>query len=314
LVLKNQALSLGYPGVIAGIFAVLFMLGIVGASGNVVFEGTFSSEILSTNRFYRVYLPPNYDQTKQSFPVLYVQDGQNAFSTVGPHVAFGWGNWELDKTADRLVSEKRMRPIIMVAVDCNASRYREYRGPVPISQDNKAYERYSRFLLEELKPKIDREYRTLRNAADTGLIGSSMGGICSVALAWERSNVFGVAASLSGAFQVEKQFFAEKVLGNYTGKAKPIRVYLDSGVTDYSGGDDGAKQTEAVAREFERIGWKQGVNLMRFVDKPLTAAELAPYNLPEDKFKEAQRSQHNEFYWRLRAWRALTFLFPPDSK
>jgi len=103
------------------------------------------------------------------------------------------------------------------------------------------------------------------------------------------------------------------VLRNYSGKTRPIRIYLDSGITDYTGGDDGAKQTEAVAQELERIGWKRGTNLMHFVDKPLTAAELAPYHLAENKFNEAQRSQHNEFYWRLRAWRALTFLFPPEE-
>jgi hypothetical protein len=57
-----------------------------------------------------------------------------------------------------------------------------------------------------------------------------------------------------GRFQVEKEFFLEKVLGNYSGVAKPIRVYLDSGTSDYTGGDDGLKQTEAVARELERIG------------------------------------------------------------
>src|ERR1051325_8469957 len=112
---------------------LMLMLETNGASGKVVFEGSFSSEILSTNRFCRIYLPPGYylDSTNR-YPVLYVQDGQNAFSTVGPHVAFGWGNWELDKTADRLVAENKMRPLIIVAIDCSPSRYREYRGPVPI--------------------------------------------------------------------------------------------------------------------------------------------------------------------------------------
>lgn len=295
----------------AGILALLLMFGTAGACANVVFEGTFPSEVLSTNRFYRVYLPPSYASSAERYPVLYVHDGQNAFSTAGPHAAFGWGNWALDHTADRLIEEKKMRPIIMVAIDCNASRYREYRGPIPSPQDNKAYERYYRFLVEELKPAIDRQYRTLTGPENTGLLGSSMGGICSLALAWEHPNIFGRAASLSGAFQVEKQFFADKVLGSYTGTPKPIRIYLDSGITDYSGGDDGARQTEAVARALQRIGWKPGVDLMHFVDQPLTASQLEPYRLDAGKFAEAQRSQHNEFYWRLRAWRALTFLFPP---
>lgn len=292
---------------------VIFMLGITGAAGNIVFEGTIQSDILQTNRFIRVYLPPSYEESKSArFPVLYVHDGQNAFSTAGPHAAFGWGNWELDKTSDRLIAENKMRPIIIVAIDCNASRYREYRGPIMPGSDNRAYARYARFLLQELKPRIDRDYRTLRGPEHTGLLGSSMGGICSLALAWEHPETFGLAASLSGAFQVEKQHFAENVISSPIAKKKPIRIYLDSGIGDYSGGDDGLKHTEAIAMQLQRLGWKPGDDLLHHIDRPLTAEQLKPFNLPNDKFKEAQRSQHNELYWRLRAWRPLTFLFPPE--
>lgn len=285
------------------------------ARGAIVFEGPIFSETFHSNRFVRVYVPPSYSADKNSrYPVLYVHDGQNAFSSVGPHVAFGWGNWELDKTAERLAREGKMEEIIIVAVDCSAGRYREYRGPVPPQTNNVAYEKYRKFLVEELKTKIDREYRTLTNASNTGLVGSSMGGICSLAMAWEQPEVFGKVASLSGAYQVEKQYFTREVLGTYQGKRKAIKVYLDSGITDFSGGDDGAKETAAVAGELKRIGWKEGVDLVHFTEQPLTAEELKGFNLAEDKFAEAQRSQHNEFYWRRRAWRALTFLFPPPSQ
>jgi len=290
------------------------MLGIVAATGKVVFEGNIRSEILQTNRFVRIYVPPGYEDSRQErYPVLYVHDGQNAFSTAGPHVAFGWGNWALDTTADRLISEKKMRPVVMVAVDCGPSRYREYRGPIAAGSDNRAYERYAEFLIRELKPKIDREYRTIADAAHTGVIGSSMGGICSIALAWENPEMFGLAASLSGAFQVEKEHFVDRVLKSHTAKKKNVRIYLDSGTCDFSGGDDGRKQTEAVRNALEQLGWKQDNDLMHFVDQPLKADQLSPLNLPPDKFAEAQRSQHNELYWRLRAWRALTFLFPPEK-
>jgi hypothetical protein len=61
-----------------------------------------------------------------------------------------------------------------------------------------------------------------------------------------------------------------------------------------------------------RIGWKDGRNLQRYVDlRPLTDAELERTGLRQDKWAEARNSQHNEFYWRLRVWRALVFLFPP---
>lgn len=292
---------------------VIVMLCIVGAAGEIVFEGTIHSSILQTNRLVRIYLPPGYNDAPASrFPVLYVHDGQNAFTTAGPHAAFGWGNWELDKTADHLIAAQKIRPIIIVAIDCSPSRYREYRGPIAPGLDNRSYERYARFLIEELKPLIDRDYRTRTGPQHTGLLGSSMGGICSLSLVWQHPEVFGLAASLSGAFQVEKQFFLENTLRNKIARKKPVRIYLDSGICDYSGGDDGMKYTEAVAIELARLGWKPGHDLLHHIDRPLTAEQLKPFNLPEDKFNEAQRSQHNELYWRLRSWRALTFLFPPN--
>jgi len=138
-----------------------------------------------------------------------------------------------------------------------------------------------------------------------------MGGICSLALAWERPEVFGKAASLSGAFQVERTNFVTNILRRYAGKPKPVRIYLDSGVCDFSGGDDGRSNTDKAAAELRRIGWRDGVDLYHFVDsKPMSEAELAAAGLRGDKLKEGQTSQHNEFYWRQRAWRPLIFLFP----
>jgi predicted alpha/beta superfamily hydrolase len=277
------------------------------AAAPAIIEQKVWSDILQASRTVRVCLPASYESDRsRRYPVLYVQDGQNAFTTAGPHAAFGWGNWELDRTAAQLAREGRMREIIMVAVDCSPSRYREYRGPLPAGLDNRAYERYVRFLREELKPRIDREHRTLPDAASTGLLGSSMGGIFALAAAWEHPETFGLAASLSGAFQVEKEHFSRH-LASYRGAPKPIRVYLDSGTADYSGGDDGAANTAAVARELRRIG----IPVEHFTDRSLTADELRPLDLPNDKFQEAQRSHHNELYWRQRAWRALVFMFPP---
>jgi predicted alpha/beta superfamily hydrolase len=100
------------------------------AEGRVVFEGKLYSPILQTNRFVRIYLPPSYDrEPAKRFPVLYLHDGQNIFSTVGTNVAFGWGSWQLDKTVDELSAARKMREIIMVGVDCSAERYLDYRGP-----------------------------------------------------------------------------------------------------------------------------------------------------------------------------------------
>ena len=292
------------------------------AQARIVFEGKIFSTILDANRTVRVYVPASYDENKRRrYPVLYLHDGQNIFSTGGEDAAFGWGTWELDRTVDRLVAEKRMREVIMVAVDNSRQRYAEYRGPSRESLREAGgntdyptrFERYAGFLIEELKPWVDREYRTLKGVANTAVMGSSLGGICSVALAWQYPKTFGGAASLSGSFQIERRFFLNHMLTVHRSRPKRFKLYLDSGTIDYTGDDDGRKNTADVAAACRRLGWKDQKNLLYYVDEtPLDEAELEKRGLRHDKWKEARRSQHNEFYWRLRAWRALTFLFPPQ--
>ena len=203
----------------------------------------------------------------------------------------------------------------MVAVDNSFGRLQEYNGRHHASggpMTNSVFENYEAFLITELKPRIDRELRTLPDAAHTAVMGSSLGGLCSLALAWDRPDIFGSAASLSGAFQVEQTNFLIGVLKNYQGKPKPIRIYLDSGSADFMGGDDGHALTQQVAAELRRVGWSKELKLY-FDAKPFSLPKLKKSGLRPDKWAEAQTSQHNEFYWRLRAGRALAFLFPPQQ-
>ena len=278
-------------------------------------------------RTVRVYLPPSYGtNTAGRYAVLYLHDGQNVFSFAGTNVAFGWGSWELDRTADRRASEGKMQEIIMIAVDNSPARLAEYGGAHHSGTNELTpYEKYEGFLIKELKPAIDSRYRTRSKPADTAVMGSSMGGLCSLVLAWEHPEVFGGAASLSGAFMMNHTNLLNSVLRPYQGPNKDLRIYLDCGSVDFMGGDDGRRLTTQVAEELRRIGYQDclpdslGKRLsqrkpavMLFVDeKPLSEGELPKTGLRRDKWKEAEISQHNEFYWRLRAWRSLEFLFPP---
>ena len=299
---------------------------VANAGGRFLPPEQFPAVALGTNRTVRIWLPPSYDTASDArYPVLYLHDGQNVFSSAGPRVAFGWGNWEVDLTVERLVGEGRMREVILVAIDNSPRRYQEYRGrSAPANEaddrefrrridagDNSAYERFARFLATELKPAIDRRFRTLADPAHTGVLGSSLGGVVSLALAWDHADVFGLAASMSGAYQIERREFLEKVLQPYSGGPKAVKLYFDCGVKSGTNGDDGRANTEAVVAELRRIGWRDGVNLRYFLDEPpLTPSQLAPLNLPADKLQEAQISQHNELYWRRRVQRPLEFLFP----
>ena len=297
------------------------------------------SKYLGTNRTVRIYLPPSYfKQPSRRYPVLYLHDGQNVFSSAGTDCCFGWGSWEIDHIADTLIAEGKMREVIMVAVDNSRYRYQEYRGPAykyskrelaelkrrpSGANDDSRFENYSNFLIKELKPYIDKKFRTLPKPQNTGIMGSSLGGICSLAIAWENPKVFGLASSLSGSFQVERSYFLTNVLQSArtdrgrspaaAGKAtpRPLRIYLDSGVIDFTGDDDGRRYTDRVAAMLRELGWRDEINLKHFTDQPMLELDLGRSGLREDKWHEAETSQHNEFYWRMRAWRPLTFLFPP---
>jgi predicted alpha/beta superfamily hydrolase len=310
-----------------GLCGSMATIGICLGQGRLLPPVQFASRSLQTNRTVRVYLPPSYDRARsRRFPVLYLHDGQNVFSTAGSNACFGWGGWNLDRTVGRLTAAGHMQETILVAIDNSRSRYEEYRGPVrgdseragaegpqpPAPDDDRAFRAYTAFLIRELKPQIDRTYRTRPGAGQTGVMGASLGGICSLALAWEYPDVFGLAASLSGSFQIERTNFLKHVVRGYAGKPKRLRIYLDSGTIDFTGDDDGRGHTAALAEELRRIGWRDGVDLRHFVDEhPLSEAGLAQAGLRPDKWGEARISQHNEFYWRQRAWRALTFLYPP---
>ena len=81
------------------------------------------SQWLGTARAIHVCLPASYQANPhRRYPVFYVQDGQNIFSTAGTNCAFGWGSWQLDKTAAELARDGEMQEIIIVAVDNSANR------------------------------------------------------------------------------------------------------------------------------------------------------------------------------------------------
>ena len=277
--------------------------------GRVLPERSVPSKFLGAPRTIRVYLPPSYDQAStRRYPVLYVHDGQNVFSYAGDFCCFGWGNWGLDRTLDELIAAQRIQEVILVAVDNSRNRYSEYCGlnsDSSVGRTNTVtrFESYRSFLTKELKPYIDKQFRTRREARHTALMGSSLGGLCSLAIAWEHPRTFGLAASLSGSFQVEKKYFLRQVLKPYTKRTKSLRVYLDSGVIDYTGDDDGRRDTAAVAAELRRIGWKDGENLEHYVEtKILTDSEMQSAGLRPEKWGEARTNQHNEFFWRIREY------------
>lgn len=140
-----------------------------------------------------VWLPPDYDNSDKRYPVLYMHDGQNI---IDPRTSAFGVDWEIDETCTRLIEEKTIPPLIVVGIYNTKDRTQEY---VP---GTKGYA-YMKFIVEVLKPVIDKTYRTNLSRDNTFIGGSSAGGLCAFMLAWEYPKIFSKAMCMSPALKYE---------------------------------------------------------------------------------------------------------------
>jgi predicted alpha/beta superfamily hydrolase len=165
-------------------------------TGTVQVHDKFASEILGNSRNVLVWLPPGYaDEPSRRYPVLYLQDGQNVFDEQTS--AFG-SEWKADETADRLIGSQKIPPILIVAIANTPDRINEY---TPVADDTHKSGggglKYERFLIEELKPFIDKIYRTKPERESTAIGGSSLGGLLAMETTLDHPEVFSRCAALS---------------------------------------------------------------------------------------------------------------------
>jgi predicted alpha/beta superfamily hydrolase len=194
-----------------------------------------ASRVLTTNivsswaptipsRDVRIYLPRGYDQnTWKKYPVLYFHDGQNVFQPGG-----AFGCWNAELSANKEISQGRMRETILVAVDTTSERNRELCPPGDNEGDGPGTGNlYANFLVHNVRPTIDTHYRTLNDRANTMTAGSSMGGLASAYLGLG-TNVFGSIGAFSPAFLVASNFMGRINTNN----TKGIRIYMDDGTLE----------------------------------------------------------------------------------
>lgn len=164
-------------------------------TGAVEYHKDIESKYLKEKRMVAVWLPPGYQALDGTLPVLYMQDGQNLLD--GTTAAFG-EEWEVDETLTKWIEEKKIPPIIIVAVWNSTARLSEYT----FTRDQRFEQGgdgddYLRFLTEELKPFIDQNYRTDRRAEGTWIGGSSLGGLFALYAVAKRADVFGGCLAFS---------------------------------------------------------------------------------------------------------------------
>ena len=245
----------------------------------------FRSEVLGVERRVWVYLPPMYDpEPERRFPVLYMLDGQNVFDGATAYVV--GKEWEADETAERLIEEGRIEPLIIVAADNGGEARVEEYTPTPDRRGRGGQvDRYGRMLVEELKPWVDESFRTLPGRETTGIAGSSDGALASLWIGLTHHDVFGRIAALSpsvGRDDGQILRFVEAVA------EKPDTVvWTDMGTAEGPRSVRGARRLRdaLVAR-----GWEEGTDLA---------------------YVEAEGEPHNEVAWAKRMPAILEFLFPP---
>lgn len=240
------------------------------------------SEFLSNDRDVYVWLPPGYAESDARYPVIYMHDGQNLFD---PRALPGKVDWGVDEVIVDLVAQKKMAPAIVVGMANTMNRRREY-APGPMGDG------YARFIVEELIPQINSEYRTLTGPENTTIAGSSMGGLMSLYLGWKHPEVFGRAGCFS-TFLGQDDFEYLREMQRLGPPSKSVRFYFDYG-TGESDNDEYSfpKGQNALNEFFKASGLEEGTHFRVVVE--------------ED-------AKHNEAAWRRRLPAALEWLQAPEG-
>ena len=222
-----------------------------------------------------VYLPESYGEGRRRYPVVYMQDGQNLSD---PSIAFAGNTWRLPDGLPWL-AERGIEPIV-VGIHNTAERLSEYSPFEDARHGGGDGDRYARFLIDTVKPRIDASYRTRKDRASTVVAGSSMGGLISLYAFFRRPSAFGAAAVLSPSI-----WFGGREILSFVQNARMTtgRLYLDVGTNE---GAATLRNARALNRLLRRKGYKG--DALRYLEAP--------------------GAQHREADWAWRLPQALEFL------
>jgi len=248
----------------------------------------FASRYLRNRRDLIVYLPPGYDdQQRRSFPILYMQDGQNLFDGATAYIK--GMDWHVGVTADQFIARRLVEPLIIVGIyNAGKQRIAEYTPTRAPRVGGGCANRYAKFLLEEIRPFLAKQYRVLEGAEHTGISGSSLGGLVSLHIGLRFPQVFGKIAALSPSV-----WWHNRVMLRFasTVSVAPLpRIWLDIGTREDVGI---VEDVEGFRDILKKKGWRLGRDLC---------------------YRRVEGAEHNEAAWAQRVGPFLRFLFPAGER
>jgi predicted alpha/beta superfamily hydrolase len=251
-------------------------------TGDFRLHHNFKSEFLKERRSFIVYLPPGYDASAaRRYPTLYLHDGQNVFdkaTSVG-------AEWCADESAQALIEAREIEPLIMIGIyNTGEHRIGEYTPTAVAGKGGGLADSYGRMLVEELKPLVDAKYKTLPGAGNTGMAGSSLGGLLTMHLGLKYPTVFSRLAVLSPSVWWDNRVLLREV--ESLPSKLPFRIWLDAGTAE---GEAVVRDSRALRDALTSKGWVEGKDLA---------------------YHEAERGEHNEASWAKRVGPFLKFLYP----
>lgn len=224
-----------------------------------------------------LYLPPNYSDSEESYPVIYMHDAQNLFDDKTSFV----GEWDIDGTLNNLFKKTGKSFIVVGVENGGEKRIEEYTPWKHKKYGGGKGDIYINFLVNELKPFIDQTYRTKPEASETAIIGSSLGGLISFYGGLKHPEVFGKIGALSTSF-----WFSNKVnnFAKKKGNLKSTKLYFLVGGKE---GDTMVPDTENMAKLLVDLGFPN----------------------ENMKTKIVADGKHTESFWKEEFLEVITFLY-----
>ncbi|MBL4934635.1 alpha/beta hydrolase [Clostridium sp. YIM B02515] len=258
----------------------------------VVFIKNFESRIMNNKRDIAVYLPESYkEDDNRSYPVLYMHDGQNLFTGIDDGSDI---KWRVKETTDRLIKENKIQDIIIVGIYNNERRINEYTTSyVEKFKSGGRGGDYASFIIQEIKPYIDSNYRTLKDRYNTAIAGSSLGGLISFYIGWNYSDVFKKIGAISPSFWWNSCEIIKEI-EKYNGDKKDLKIWIDAGTAEETSdrNNNGVIDMVDDARDMVSVLNKKG---------------LKPNE--EIMYLEVNEGKHNEKDWAERFDKFLIYMF-----